>query len=228
MASLIFAQAKSIRKKAKNAQSKYINGDPEFAANVYDSVVNAERGEFREILKIAKLLHEDYEEITGRTTTNWYFITIRPKPEIKFEQFLTYIEKFIKRSCIIDYTLSLEQKSTTGDGTGFHCHLICNTKHRSKGECLRDTLSTFNKICEPQCIQIDITRDPQKIINAYLIAYESKDNHKINTKEGDAIWRAKYNILPLYSKTENPFLALSIKSIETVPKSIQPFIVNLN
>lgn len=237
MAQLIFAQAKSIRKKALKECNKlpltynelgYPTIDNNAHNDTYNHIIEKERAEFRKILEIAKLLHEDYTELTGNTTNNWYFVTIRPKHDTNFKTFITYIEKYIQRAFIIDYTLSLEQKSITGSGEGFHCHIVCNTKHRSKGEILRDTLSTFNKICEPQCIQIDTTRNPQKIINAYLIAYESEDKHKEITKEGDATWRAKYNILPLYNKKEQPFSALSIKSDETVQKSINPFIIEMD
>lgn len=224
MAHLIFAQAKSIRKKAlkfcSNLQNVYDeSGFPTINHNTftehYNTIIEKERKEFCEIIKIAKLLHDDYQEFTGSSTNNYYFITIRPKENITLYEFNKTIEKFINRSCILNYTLSLEQKDPNGSGKGFHVHIITNTYHRSKGECLRDTRSTFKNICEPQCIEIITTKNPNDIINKYLLNYESKDNHKIITKEGDLLWRKKNNIDPLYNNESNPFSALSIKSNET-------------
>lgn len=226
MAQLIFSQAKSIRRKAKNAKKLYDDIDPEFATRCYNSIVENEREEFREILKIAQLLHEDYSGIVG-TTSNWYFLTVRPKNNTDLIEFTEILEKFINRSFVIEYTLTLEQKDPEGSGSGFHAHIVCNTKHRSKGELLRDTKSTFNKICEPQCIEIITTRNPKDIINNYLIEYKSKDDHKIITQKGDHIWRKKNNILPLYTSNENEFKALSIKSVKTVQNSVAPFILEL-
>jgi len=226
MSQLIFAQAKAIRKKAKKACEGY-HDDKEFCEKIYDSVIKRERNEFCEILKIAALLHDDYLEISGKHTTNWYFISIRPDPQVTFKAFHTQVCKFIQRACIIDFQLSYEQKSEEGSGEGFHTHIVCNTNHRSKGECLRDTLSSFKKICQPQCIQVETTREPQKIVDAYLIAYESKDGHKLKTKNGDALWRANNHIKDIYLKENlEDLLTLSIKS-KTVSDKITNFIVEM-
>lgn len=238
MASLIFAQAKSIRKKALklcndlpqtyNYELGYSTINNEQRNHTYDSSIENQRREFQEILKIAKLLHDDYKEITNNYATNWYFITIRPKENVPFINFINTLNTYIKRAFMIEYTLTLEQKDPFGSGDGFHAHIVCNTKHRSKGEILRDTISTFNDLCEKQAIQVDTTRNPKDIINKYMIAYESKDDHKICTKNGDIIWRKNNNISDLYSTNENPFSVLSIKSNETAQNSIIPYIVEMD
>lgn len=212
MASLIFAHAKSIRNKAKKAarlaaiNANSIEEAREIESNIYDMTVRSERAEFREILKIAQELHTDYVETTMSQTCNWFFITIRPDvTKITFEEFkIIVLEKYLKRKCFKEFTLSFEQKGTDLDtiGNGFHCHIVADADWRSKGEALRDTKSTFNKWVAPNCIEIKTTRNPDDIIDKYMIAYESDDGHKEVTKEWDKLWRQKLGLQEIYRKSD--------------------------
>lgn len=230
MASLIFAHAKSIYNKAKKHESELrdIHGDDTDVSTNIARFIERERAKFRDILTIAQLLHEDYVEITGSKTNNWYFVTVRPKPTITFEDFYILTYKYCKRAFMLEYKLAFEQKSNDGTGEGFHVHIVCNTKHRSKGECLRDTISSFAKVCEPNCIEVKVTRNPDDIVNKYLLAYESEDGHKIATKNGDAIWRTKMNIADLYENDLPRAVPLLSSSPETARISEDPIIIQLN
>lgn len=221
MSQLIFAQAKSIRKKVKDAIK--FNDDISTGRSteeITETVVNQQRTEFREILRIAKLLHEDYKEIVNAETTNWYFITIRPRPGTDFNEFKKQVIKYVNRSFMINYTLSFEQKSMIGNGEGFHVHIVCDTKHRSKAECLRDTTSTFKGFCEPNCVDVKPTRNPTDIINNYLVEYKSDDEHKSATKDGDKIWRSRLGLLDIY---EN-----NLEEGAVIKSGTAPFIVEIN
>lgn len=205
MAGLIFAQAKSINKQCKafislkrEAWSKDENDsgfDEEYAREQF---IESKRDEFRKILHIAKLLHDDYREICMTDIHNSFFVTIRPKPEVEFNEFYAYVYKWANRAFMKSFKLSFEQKSIDGDGHGFHVHAVIKTKHRSQGECLRDTKSTFNKICNDNCIEIKTTRNPDELFNRYCIEYESNDGHKDGTKIGDDIWRTKMGLRSYY------------------------------
>lgn len=216
MAGLIFAQAKSIYKNASKAQRQYNDYTDENDDNtIFNNIVRAERTKFREVMRIASMLHEDYEEVMKQKTHNWYFITIRPDTnKITFFEFFLKVQKYVNRKFMIKYTLSFEQKGTDDAslGHGFHVHIVANTKHRSKGECLRDTISTFGTFTLDNCIQVDTTRTPDDIIKKYLLEYESNDGHKIVTKEFDQKWRGLIGIKSIYSDLEPP--ALSIKSTD--------------
>lgn len=222
MASLIFAHAKSIRRLAlrecehiPETYNKYgeLIIDVESRAAKYNEIIERERTKFREVLKIAKLLHEDYVEISGNTTSNWYFITIRPRPDVDWLTFYQTVRKFIARKCMLEYKLSFEQKNDNGNGEGFHVHLVANTSHRSKGECLRDARSTFGKVAADNCIEVRPTRNPVELFENYCIEYKSKDDHKAGTKEGDKIWRDLLGLCAYYD-VENPPPAVLIKSVE--------------
>lgn len=160
--------------------------------------IEGERAKFRGILEIAQLLHADYEEVVSKKTTNWYFVTVRPKPGVTWEQFYILTYKYVRRAFMVEYKLSFEQKSQEGTGEGFHVHIVCNTKHRSKGEILRDTISTFTKVADANCVDVKPTRNPEDIVNNYLLEYKSDDDHKTGTKEGDRIWRERINLKDLY------------------------------
>lgn len=208
MASLIFAHAKSIRNKARKSATQFAQSMESIGKDYnesyqqnYEMNIKVERNEFKEILKIAAQLHEDYIEITGKSTQQWYFITIRPDEKlINFEEFYNKVMKYTNRSCIIDCSTSFEQKGITDEdiGKGFHVHILANGKWRSKGECLRDTQSTFSSCTAANCIQVIPTKDPIKIKENYLLEYNSDDGHKIITKDSDAKWRSQNNIENIY------------------------------
>lgn len=223
MSQLIFAQAKAIRKQALAAKKRISDNEfctKEQADLAYDISVNTARHEFKEILKIAALLHEDYVEVIGQTN-NWYMITIRPDTsKCDFETFYEKVRKFSQRSFFKEYTLSFEQKGTSDDtlGNGFHVHIVADTTHRSKGECLRDSKSTFSGIAAENCIDVRTTKNPKDIIQQYLVEYESSDDHKKPTMEWDHKWRQNNNLENLYTNVSGvPIRAkpLSIKSGQT-------------
>lgn len=200
MASLIFAHAKSIYNKKKKYEQELrdYHGDNFDTANATRNFIENERIRFKEILSIAQLLHEDYMEATGNKAHNWHFVTVRPKPGITFEEFYILTYKFVNRAFMLDYKLVFEQKSEEGNGEGFHLHMICSTKHRSKGELLRDAKSSFSKVADENCVCVKTTRNPEEMFTKYCVEYESDDNHKIATKNGDAIWRTKMNLADVY------------------------------
>lgn len=200
MASLIFAHAKSIyNKRVKHvSQLRDLGWSDDDINTDVDRLIERERTKFRDILSIAQLLHEDYVEATGTKAHNWFFITIRPKPGITFDEFYILTYKFVNRAFMLDYKLVFEQKSALGNGDGFHIHMICSTKHRSKGECLRDAKSSFAKVADENCVCVKTTRNPEEMFTKYCIEYESEDGHKEVTKDGDAIWRTRLGLADVY------------------------------
>lgn len=214
-----------------------IGGDykEEFQKN-YEMIIKTERTEFKEILKIASVLHEDYCEITGKTTQMWFFITVRPDEKvIDFEEFYDKVMKFTSRNCIAECITSFEQKGTNDEdiGKGFHAHILARgngRSWRSKGECLRDTQSTFKTCTAPNCIQVIPTYEPTKIKQNYLIEYKSDDDHKSLTMESDVRWRLKKNLQHIY---EGPLPPRSVESGACIKSTTGaniagPFIISLD
>lgn len=133
--------------------------------------------------------------------TGHYFITIRPDTnKVTFDDFYELVKRFISRACFRSYRLSFEQKGVDDNslGQGFHVHIVAHMRQRSKGEVLRDTQSSFNTCAAANCIDVRITKNPDDIVDKYLIAYEADDGHKAPTKEWDEKWRQHLGLKPLY------------------------------
>lgn len=210
----IFSHAKMIYNRSEKMRSKLsASGLPDDLVNdMAIREVNNHINEFEKILEIAKRLHDVYLDTLKE---KWYFITIRPdETKCDFQTFYKTVKKFLQRKCIEEFTLSFEQKGITDDelGKGFHCHIVARTTHRSKGECLRDSKSTFSGIAAQNCIDVKTTKNPEAIIDGYLTNYESDDNHKIITKDADYKWRLKYSLKSLYTSVEDIQDIFSIKS----------------
>lgn len=211
----IFSHAKSIYLKSNKLRLNLSSsGLPDEICNsAYKSALNSSINEFEEILDIAKRLHDVY---INTLKDKWYFITIRPdETKCDFQTFYKTVKKFIKRKCILEFTLSFEQKGIEDEdlGKGFHCHIVASTRHRSKGECLRDSLSSFSGIAAQNCIDVKPTLNPSDIIDKYLTQYDADDGHKILTKDADYKWRLKYGLKPLYTSIDDLDDIFSIKSV---------------
>lgn len=158
--------------------------------------------------------------LTSSTANRTYMITIRPEcKKISFNKFFTEISNFVQRKCFLDYQLSFEQKGMSLDtlGHGFHVHIVAHMTQKSKGEVLRDTKSSMgcnkpNAWIIDNCIQVDVCKNPNDTVQNYLIDYNSKDGHKIQTKEWDDIWRSNIGIKNIYQND----LRESVPAIKSV------------
>lgn len=215
MASLMFAHSKATYKKIKGIMRSCEEcGTPSDYESIAASIMPNEIVEFERILAIYAQFQEAYSRVTGIAPGRHYFITVRPKPSAKFEDFYNSVVRFTSRACIKDYFLSFEQKNEEGNGDGFHAHIVATTTQRSKGEVLRDAISTFKEMCSDNCIEVVPTKNPTDIVKNYLIGYESKDGHKETTKVGDDIWRKSIGLENIY-RNDLPSMLLSIKSVDS-------------
>lgn len=160
-----------------------------------------------EIALAYKQLAEEYGLLKH---TKCFMITIRPEcKKINFHTFKHDVEQYLERRMFTNILIcSYEQKGTSIDtlGHGFHVHIIAETTCRSKGEVLKNTISSFNEYVAPQCIQVDLCKDPEKVKQDYLIDYKSNDGHKIKTKIWDEMWRASWEKAPSIKSVEGSFL----------------------
>lgn len=213
MASLIFAHAKHIVKNARKTAMEFAKTDEQLGYDYkerydqyYEQFIQNEQTEFDEYLRVSKLLHNQF--LAFNPSRQAYFITIRPNDnKCTFLDFKEKVESFIKRACFTKCTYSFEQKGTSpfNIGSGFHVHIVTQSTHRSKGECLRDTLSSWKQWIESEkiasnCIDVAVTKNAENLVQNYLIDYKSDDEHKIATKSIDELWRLNEGLQPLYKK----------------------------
>lgn len=214
MASLIFSHSKAIVNKAKKAASNYATMCEEQGGSyreaydmMYQTELRSAYAQFDEYLRVSKELHDRYKDFI-QPTKQAYFITIRPDcSKCSLLEFMCKVEEYLKRKCFLAYTLSYEQKGTSDEtiGQGFHCHIVAEMKQRSKTEVIRDTISSWKKWIDEgkiasNCIQVDVTKNPDELVQNYLIEYKSDDDHKLPTKEWDDKWRSNIGIPYIITK----------------------------
>lgn len=184
----------------------------------------------REMMEAGELPHLCDPNKLVRT----YNITVRPnEKKITFKDFYVDVMKFVGRACFEDYKLSFEQKGTCNNtlGQGFHVHILAKMRQRSKGEVLRDTISTFTKYTADNCIEVKNvpTEDDYTKALRYITHYESKDGHKAVTQEWDILWREKNGLQQIYASDGTPQEAIlpPIKSVRGQDSMGNPFVVEL-
>lgn len=156
--------------------------------------------------RLATIVKNKADALTNGENKQWYFITIRPNDkQCTIEELVEKVETLIKRQCFIEGSYTFEQKGLFPEelGSGFHCHLVCKMKQSSKGQVIRDMKSSFsswikeNMIAE-NCIDVVGTRNPDDIVEKYLLSYESDDGHKEKTRGMDELWRTMCNLKRIY------------------------------
>lgn len=215
-----FAFLRSATAKAHKTATKLADGqfnsliNPDEWNELYEQsfkiACNGTLHEIRRMKKMKEIIEEEFNELMGIETKEvpGFFITIRPDDtKCNFIDFKDKCLKLVQRTCFKEYALSFEQKGTSPEdlGKGFHCHIVAKMKQRSKGEALRDITSSFKTwidqgMIAPNCIDVCITKNPEELVNRYLIAYDSDDEHKTLTKSWDDLWRQHNEVLPLYTQ----------------------------
>lgn len=168
-----------------------------------------------------------------------YLVTINPKENViqthnDLMEFKDKIEKFCNRKMIDKnnlLTYSLEQRKGKDDpelGKGVHSHIICFCD-LPKSDLLKNTISTFNKMCEPQGIDIRPINDIE-IAKKYISGENKggKDQETIEKKklhaQGDIKWREINGLQTTYTY---PFEGGDETSPMTSPPIITPSNITL-
>lgn len=140
-----------------------------------------------------------------------FLITISPKNDMMNPlEFKKSIDKYINRKMFnetkeIIYSFEQRQNADSFElGKGIHCHIIAYSD-LPKSDIVKNSVSTFNKICDPQGVDV-------RPINDILIAENyvkgvhkgGKDDEekekKINHMLGDQKWRSIWNLKPFYCR----------------------------
>lgn len=205
-ASAIFAHARNIYAAAERQAMDECRMDlsddfSDHFQSVLDRELQREYNRFDKILGVSQELHSRFVSLMQ---PRWYIITIRPLT-CSLENFREKLDSLLKRKCFLDWTYSLEQKGTSIEtlGTGIHAHIVASMRQKSRGEVVRDLLSTFaewirEKKIAPNCIDVGTTKNHHALIKNYLVNYESNDGHKIVTQPWDTLWRQQNGLDHLY------------------------------
>lgn len=135
----------------------------------------------------------------------WVWITINPKPEIKFDEFKKKIEKLVNRKMFNGVEYAYEQRSIDeNDIEGFHVHILAQRNLNYKPYNVRKNIKNTVKSLVGNV-------DSHNQVNIQIIGEDfAKDKEQyfkgLKTGEGksakqlvDKIWRIDMGLKPYYS-----------------------------
>lgn len=151
--------------------------------------------------------------VSGNTQKD-YMITISPKNDLlnPFE-FKEKIDKYIERKMFDktdDIIYSFEQRQNEDSkelGKGIHCHIIAKSSI-PKSDIIKNSISTFNKICEPQGIDVRPINNLDIAVK-YVMGIEKGGKtpeeklKKIEHHKGDIKWRSIKGLNNHYIRPKN-------------------------
>lgn len=147
----------------------------------------------------------------GESVTGNYAVCIKPRTDVKFEDFYKTCEKLDRQTLFKEYTLVFEQNGLdmTELGKGFHVHIITtDVNSRSAPDIKRKVLSCFNKHCGDAGVKVQhlqTSKDLEQTLG-YILERKSKDGHKLALTPFDMAWRAQWGLEPSYEKGGLPRL----------------------
>lgn len=215
-----FAFLRSVTAKADKAAQKFANametsGQMSYQ-DAFDQCFDQEcRSALRQIRLMKRMKEAIQDEFADllelpKKEKQSYMITVRPNDtKIDLIDFIQKVNSLTSRKCFLEGSYSFEQKGTCVDdlGKGFHVHIVAKMSQASKGQVLRDVTSTFKDWIDkgfitPNNIDVRTTKNPDELINTYLVEYKSDDGHKEVTQSWDELWRTGNSLKRLYTITQ--------------------------
>lgn len=156
---------------------------------------------------ILKAIREDKKD---RPSGRIYWITVNPKPDIKFDEFKKTVEKQLSRKFVKSYVMAYEQKASEENGEpigfGFHCHILMERTEESEpsNKIQKYIRAGFKKVCDSQNKNVLYWKIcPRQYIEDkinYFIDKNKDDDHidKQNKQKYDVVWREKENLEFIY------------------------------
>lgn len=135
----------------------------------------------------------------------WLWITISPKPSIKFEDFRKKMDKLANRKMFNGVEYAFEQRGISIDNVhGWHCHMLakrnlnykpynCKKNIKNTVKTLVDNVEHDNKV-NIQIIGDDFAVDKEQYFKGLKYGEGKDEKQKI-----DKIWRINIGLEPYYS-----------------------------
>lgn len=196
------------------------NFDEETKTLMIENLRQTMRKEFEEDLTEAKALDEIYEKVYNtkiESLDSEWFLTVRPRPDVPFEDLKKLTEKFVNKRFINTYFYVFEQKGNDENtlGDGHHVHILITLLKSAKvgiDKIKDEFISSFKKIANPASIKYIVAKRADALIKNYLLDHVSDDGHKELTAETDKKWRTKIGLEEYY--TNDPERIDKIKTNE--------------
>ncbi len=189
----------------------------------FDELKDLKRRKFRKILeqqykletlgdfykstkKIEELNAQKMKLMTAKAHNNLFlFITVNPKPEITFEEFMKKMEKLINRNIFTNGLYVYEQRGSTEEdaGKGFHCHLLCernlNYKPTKVVSCIKNTCKSLCNVKDKRLLNIQLIGEEfAQDKRQYIMGHNKTGEGKSVKQNIDTYWRKKNNLKEYY------------------------------
>lgn len=145
------------------------------------------------------------EKLAVEHNNGWVFITVNPKPEVKWDDFYKKITKLAKRKMWTHAVYAFEQRGKTESeaGKGFHVHMLCkrdlNYKPTHCKRNIRNGCKTLVKeVKTDRFVNIQIVGDDYKKDKLEYFTGIKTGEGKDAKQAIDIIWRKKLAINDVY------------------------------
>jgi len=176
----------------------------EYALGKIDSQMNAMKDYEKE-------LESDLKEETAKEHNNTHvWVTVSPKPTVKFIDFRKVVEKLVNRKLFSKYCYTYEQRGKTEDelGQGFHVHILgkrnLNYKPNKVVTHIKNTLKNIcdvEKCCRIQIIGEDFAKDKIDYMTGIKTGGADNDAEDKQLKQAmDVKWREREELLEYYGE----------------------------
>lgn len=192
----------------------------DYTEHVWNMECKGVKTEIYWMQRMKDVIADDFNALIGTSTLTQskqtFMITIRPDDaKTTFPDFVNKVNNLIAQKSFTSGSYSFEQKGTKIEdmGKGFHVHIIAQLTLRSKPDVIRRLLGTMSEgkykngffsswindgIISANCIQVDVCKNPDEVIQNYLLDYKSEDGHKEETRSMDELWRTASGLERLY------------------------------
>lgn len=165
---------------------------------------------------------EELEKRSGKKDSDLVFITVSPRPDVLFQDFINTVNKLFSKVWLKNYIYVFEQRGDNEDniGKGFHIHGLLYRDGKKFSDIRREIISTIKKVVDINvysAYEIKLVKDDddnvKKIMN-YMLG-DKAEEYKHPKQAMDKVWREKNNILSYYSKGCLQKLQSIVKEEET-------------
>lgn len=153
-------------------------------------------GNDRYILKMRELATANAKMRKQQITSEYYWVSVSPKPEISLDQLIIKVDKYVGRKMVSGSMYCYEWNSAGNP----HTHMLIHNLENSDKDFRKNTTNTFKTLVgNLKCI--DIRRVPEDWVEdkKLYIKGDKWDDNKQELIELDKEYRMKYDLQPYYT-----------------------------
>jgi len=164
------------------------------------------KNEFKTIPHLEEYKDQFAEPKEDKVLTDYYFVTVNPKPSVALTELKEKVDKFTHRKVVQAAEWSYEQRSSDliTSGSGMHVHLIVQKPNGLRNKYFQDqTRESFKTLVGNPQTHVDIRPMPGQYVKdkrSYLQDVKTGEG-KADKQAVDKVWRVDNNLKDYYETT---------------------------